>query len=140
MPDGLLDTNPFLHAQTQDVLSEECRRFLRALERGDVRARLEPLVLHELSYALRHYAKQMTRADVAQYLLSVLNWPGVDGDKVVMVEAVQGWGSTPGLGFVDAYLATLAVRERRPVFTKNVAELAAQGADVPDTLPDSSPS
>lgn len=140
MPDGLLDTNPFLHAQTQDALSEECRRFLRALQRGDVRARMEPLVLHELSYALRHYAKQMTRTDVAHYLLSVLSWPGVDGDKDLMVEAVQRWGSTPGLGFVDAYLAALAVRQRRPVFTKNISELAAQGADVPNPLPDGSPS
>lgn len=100
---------------------------------------MEPLVLHELSYALRHYAKQMTRTDVAQYLLSVLSWPGVDGDKDVMVEAGQRWGGTPGLSFVDAYLATLAVHQRRPVFTKNVGELSAQGAEVPPSLPDGGP-
>ena len=135
MPDGLLDTNPFLHAQTQDKQTDECRSFLTALERDQIRARLEPLVLHELSYALRHYVKQMTRADVADYLLSVLGWPGVEGEKEVMVEAVERWGQTPGLGFVDAYLATLAVQQGRPVYSKNVGELVAQGAEVPTPLP-----
>lgn len=55
--DGLLDTNVVVHAHTTDARSEECRRFLRALESGTVRARLEPLILHELSYALPHYVK-----------------------------------------------------------------------------------
>ena len=133
--DGLLDTNIFLHAQTHDDLSQECRQFLTTLERGEVRARLEPMVLHELSYAIRHYAKQMTRAQIADFLLAVLSWPGVEGDKDLMVETVERWEKTPGLGFVDADLAALAVQQGRPVYTKNVDELVAQGADVPDPLP-----
>lgn len=66
MPPGLLDTNVFIHALAHDRLSEECLGFLEALERADIEARLEPLVLHELSYALPHHRNQMTRADVAE--------------------------------------------------------------------------
>src|SRR5690349_5491705 len=120
---GLLDTNVFLHAHTHDAFSEECGRFLAALEAGDVSARLEPLILHELSYALPHYLKQMTRADMAEYLLMVLAWPGVRGDKATMIDAVQRWRVSAGLAFADAYLAALASRERTVVFTKNVDEL-----------------
>src|SRR5215217_1433355 len=85
MNDGLLDTNVFIHAHTTDSASEECRRFLASLERGGVRAQLEPLILHELSYALPHYVQQMTRGQAAEYLLMVLSWDGVQGDKDVMV-------------------------------------------------------
>jgi predicted nucleic acid-binding protein len=64
--EGLIDTKVFLRAQTTDDRSEECRKFLRALQRGTLTARLETMVLHELSYALKHYVKQMQREDVAR--------------------------------------------------------------------------
>jgi predicted nucleic acid-binding protein len=139
MPDGLLDTNVFLHAQTHDHWSEECRRFLAAVERGQVHARLEPMVLHELSYAMRHYLKQASREDTARYLLGILRWPGVEGDKEVLIEAVERWERTPGLGFVDAYLSVVASREGRPVYTKNIREFVGQGIHVPEPLPEPSP-
>ena len=100
---------------------------------------LEPLVLHELSYALPHYAKQLTRDKVAEYLLMVLSWDGVHGDKDTMVETVMRWRATSGLAFVDAYLATLARQWGCAVFTKNVRELTAQGASVPLRLPSKQP-
>jgi predicted nucleic acid-binding protein len=133
--EGLLDTSVFVHAQTHDQHSEECRRFLAAVERGDVRAQLEPMVLHELSYALPHYRKQMTRGDVAAYLLTVLGWNGVVGEKSVMADATERWRDTPGLAFVDAYLAAVARERNCPVYTKNVDELRTQGATVPSHLP-----
>lgn len=132
---GLLDTNVFVHAYTHDAASEECRRFLASLERGEVEARLEPLVLHELSYVLPRYLEQMTRTDLADYLLMVLGWRGVRGEKDLMVDTVQRWRATPRLAFVDAYLATIAARDGRPVFTKNVREMADQGISVPQRLP-----
>jgi hypothetical protein len=52
-----------------------------------------------------------------------------------MIDAVQRWRDTPGLAFVDAYLASRAAAESRPVYTKNVRELRGQGVDVPDPLP-----
>jgi predicted nucleic acid-binding protein len=132
---GVLDTNVFVHAQTTDDHSAECRGFLGALERGDVEARLEPLVLHELSYVLPRYVKQMSRVGVAAYLLTVLSWPGVQGDKSLMADAVERWRDTPRLAFVDAYLAAIANRDGCPIYTKNVAELAGQGVSVPQRLP-----
>lgn len=135
MSDGLLDTNVFIHAQTTDALSDECRRFMAALEQGRARAHLEPVVLHELSYALKHYLKQLTREHIAQYLLSVLSWEGVVGDKDVMIDAVTRWYQTPRLSFPDAYLAALASLRQCPVFTKNRRDFVLQGVEVPEALP-----
>jgi len=135
MPEGLLDTNVFIHAHTTDSLSGECRRFLGALEEGRIQARLEPMIVHELSYALRHYLRQMTRDDLAEYLLTVLSWPGVVGDKDLLVGAVQRWQQANRLAFADAYLIECAVGRGVPVYSKNVRELAGQGVDVPDPLP-----
>lgn len=133
--DGFVDTNIFLHAQTTDERSEECRKFLRALQRGTKKARLEPLVLHELSYALRHYVKQMQREDVARYLLSVLSWPGITGDKDLLIDTVQRWLQSPGVSFVDAYLGATAQRDSCPVYTLNVRDFERQGMAVPQPLP-----
>jgi predicted nucleic acid-binding protein len=132
---GLLDTNVFVHAHARDSATQECRLFLMGLEAGRVRARIEPIVLHELSYALPHYLKQMERADVAAYLLMVLAWDAVEGDKAIMIEAVERWRDTDGLSFADAFLAALATQHGRPIYSKNVRELRAQGAEVPSPLP-----
>ncbi|MCC7369281.1 MAG: type II toxin-antitoxin system VapC family toxin [Chloroflexi bacterium] len=132
---GLLDTNIFLHAHTTDAHSQECQRFILALEIGRVRARLEPMVVHELSYALPRYLQQMTRADVAEYLEMILSWPGVEADKETLLDTIRRWGSTPGLAFVDAYLAALASRRRCSVYTMNLRELRSQGVDAPSPLP-----
>jgi predicted nucleic acid-binding protein len=134
-PDGLLDTNVFIHAQSNDNVSEECRRFLAALEQGRMHAHLEPMILHELSYALPRYVQQMTRQDVADYLLMVLSWDGVRGQKDVMAAAVDRWRSTAGLSFADAYLAARAAERNCPIYSKNVRELSRQGVSVPSSLP-----
>jgi predicted nucleic acid-binding protein len=134
--DGLLDASIFIHAAAQDEHSDECRRFLIALEEDRASAWLEPLVLHELSYALPHYMKQLTRERLAAYLLSVLGWPGVRGEKDVMVDAVERWQQTPGLGFVDAFLAARAAERRSPVYTKNLRHFRSQGVSTPERLPE----
>lgn len=135
VPPGLIDTNVFLHAQTTDALSGKCRRFLAALEQGRVRARLDPLVLHELSYALRHYLRHLTRDQVAQYLQTVLTWRGIEGEKALLSDAVERWRTTAALSFVDAYLGALAGRDGCTVYSKNVRDFAAQGLTVPNPLP-----
>lgn len=134
---GLLDTNLFIHAHARDAASSECRQFLAALEGGRIKAHLEPIILHELSYALPHYMKQMTRADIAEYLLMVLGWDAVQGQKATMVDAVERWRDTAGLSFADSYLAAVAVDQGRPIYSKNVRELQDQGVVVPDRLPES---
>src|SRR5579864_1987893 len=117
MADGLLDTNVFIHAHTTDAHSQECRAFLRGLEQGSLSARLEAVVVHELSYALPHYMKQMKRSDVGQYLLTVLSWPGIHADKDLLIGATGRWQQTPGLSFVDAYLAESAAVQNVAVLT-----------------------
>jgi len=135
VPDGYLDTNVVLHAQTTDDLSQECQAFLDAIERGDIQARLEVTVLHELTYALPRYLKQLSRAETGRYLSSLIEWPGIVADKNLLIDIVDRWARTPGLSFVDAQLAALAAVEQCPVYTKNVREVRGQGADVPDPLP-----
>jgi predicted nucleic acid-binding protein len=135
MTEDLLDTNVFIHAHASDAHTAECRRFPHALEEGKVRAHLEPFILHELSYALPHYLKQMTRDEVAEYLLMVLTWKGIQGDKDALVDAMQRWRRSVGLSFADASLAALAGARECVVYTKNVRELEGQGATVPQPLP-----
>ena len=92
-------------------------------------------MLHELSYALPRFVRQMTRDDIAAYMVMVLGWPGVHGNKDVLLAAVGRWWGTPGLSFVDAFLVTLAAERGCPVYTKNIREFAGQGVVVPDPLP-----
>ena len=132
---GLLDTNVFIHAHTHDNVSKECRDFLAALEVGSVRAVLEPVILNELSYALPHYFKQISREEIAEYLLMILSWEGVLGPKETLIDTIERWRRTPRLSFVDAYLAARAGQESRSIYSKNVRELRAQGVLVPNTLP-----
>jgi predicted nucleic acid-binding protein len=133
--EGLLDTSVFIHAQTHDQHSDECRRFLAAVESGHISAVIEAPVLHELSYALRHYRKEMTRSQVAAYLLMILGWDGIRGETSVLADTVTRWRDTPGLAFIDAYLAAVAKDRGCPVYTKNIDEIATQGIDVPRRLP-----
>ncbi len=60
---------------------------------------------------------------------------GVVGDKNVLVDATERWRDTPGLAFVDSYLAALGIDQGCPVYTKNVKELQGQGATVPTPPP-----
>jgi predicted nucleic acid-binding protein len=132
---GLLDTNILIHSITRDEHSTECSRFLDLVSSGEVRARLEPVVVHELTYALPRYTKQLTRQDVATMVVNLIELPGIEADTELLKESVLRWAATPGLGFVDAYLAAIANREDRIIYTKNVRELVVQGAVVPNPLP-----
>ena len=70
--EGLVDTNVFIHAQTHDPFADECLRFLEAVSSGRLRAQIDPMVFHELSYALPHYRQGMSREEIAEYLLAML--------------------------------------------------------------------
>jgi predicted nucleic acid-binding protein len=133
--DGLVDANVFVHAYAHDANTEECRNFLRALERGDRSTELTPLIVHELSYVLPRYLRQLTRSDVANYLLFVLSWPGVEADRPVLTEALERWRDAPGLSFVDAYVVTLALQRGLAVYTKNLGHFRAHGVQVPEPIP-----
>ena len=134
MNDPLLDTDIFIHALTHDLHSAVCQSLLRALSSGTCRAILDPLVVHELTYVLPRYVKNMTRDDVAQYLTSVISWDGVIADKETLIESLRLWSTQP-VAFIDAYLAARAGGEDRPVYTRNVVDLESGGAIVPESWP-----
>jgi predicted nucleic acid-binding protein len=135
MNEGVLDTNVLIHSHTGDQHADECRRFLTAVARGEITAVVDPLVAHEITYALPRLRQQMTRADVATYLLQVLSWDGIRGDKDLLADAVRLWRDSPGRGFVDAYLLARGLREDRPIYTKNHRQFAGSGATCPNPLP-----
>jgi predicted nucleic acid-binding protein len=134
MNDGLLDTIVFLHAHTTDGHSAECRRLLAAVATGKTAALLDPLVAHELTYALPRLRKQMTRTDMADYLLQVLSWDGIRGETDVLSDAIRIWRDTSRVGFVDAYLVAKGRRDNRPIYTKNLRDFAGHGITTPDPL------
>ena len=65
------------------------RTIPRCAGAGTIRARLEPLVLHELTYALPRVVKQATRTDIAAYIAIVLGWPGIQGEIEVVRDTVE---------------------------------------------------
>lgn len=131
---GVLDTNVVVHSLTNDEHSEECRLFLQQVQLGNRIVILEPMVVHELTYTLPRYVKQMTREDVADFLQSLIELPGVVGDLYRLAAAIDRWSKHPGTGFVDCYLAERSVELGAHVFTKNVGHFRRLGMDVPDPL------
>jgi len=93
------------------------------------------MVLHEITYSLLKFAKQMSRDDMADHLHSLLLMQGLVGDRVVLQKALTLWRENAGVGFVDCFLAARAIERDNLVFTKNVRDLRRLGANVPDPLP-----
>ncbi len=133
MSDGVVDTNVFMHALTRDQHSGECRAFLECLRQGALHVRLEPYVVHELTYALPRLEKQWTKERVAELLLMILDLPGIDCDRPLMKTAISRWLTRPGVSFVDALLWAQALGDGSSIFTINDKDF--QGADVPVPRP-----
>ncbi|MGH2363886.1 MAG: hypothetical protein ACRDHX_04455 [Chloroflexota bacterium] len=77
----------------------------------------------------------MALEDSVDYILAVLQWPGIDADKHLQIAALTIWRSRPHLGFVDAYLAAAAKEQACGGFPKNARDFRAAGVVVPDQLP-----
>ena len=133
-PIGYIDTNVFIHALTNDPLHEECLGFLNSIQVGSFRVRIHPLVIHELTYALPRYLKQMTKDDIGKFVLSVLSWPGVISEDPYIGHAVRVWMKGNRIQFVDAYLGVVAQAQGAHVYTKNVRHFEEEGFDVPRSL------
>ena len=131
---GLLDTNVLIHAFANDQEGDDCRAFLEQVRAGERSVLLTTVVVHEFTYAVGRYRKQMHRQDIADYLVGLMALPAVHLDDDAMFETVRTWGSEPKIAFVDAYLAVRAQREGRPVFTKNVKHFQGCDVEVPDPL------
>jgi predicted nucleic acid-binding protein len=133
-PVGLLDSNVLIHALTRDEQGDDCRAFLRQVQSGVQQILLTSIVVHEVAYAMGRYAKQMSREEIGDYLISFMALPAVEIDDELLIDAVRIWSRTPGLGFVDAYLGIRAEQDRVPVFTKNLKHFRRFDIELPDPL------
>lgn len=124
--EGFIDTNVFIHALRGDERSHECREFLKLLRTGDRRVRLEPYVVHELTFVIGRVLKQMTREEAAAYIREVIEWPGVESERELLIGALDSW-QRPGIAFADALLATQAQLNNTVVFTVNTKHFADVG-------------
>lgn len=124
--EGLIDTNVFIHALRGDGRSHECREFLKLLRVGERRVRLEPYVVHELTFVIGRVLKQMTREETVAYIREVIEWPGIECERELLVGALARW-QRPGIAFADALLATQAQLSDTVVFTVNTKHFADAG-------------
>ncbi len=135
MTDGVIDSNVIMHALTHDENSQECSAFMACLRDGKLRARLEPYVVHELTYAIPRLEKGWSKERLAETLLLVIDFPGVQCDRALLKSAIGRWVSKPGVSFVDALLWAQAANTGSSVFTINTRHFEGAGVDAPRPLP-----
>lgn len=128
-----------IHALTRDAQGDDCRELLRQVRAGERSVLLTSVVAFEFTYAVRRYAKQISREEIGDYLVSLMVLPTVQLEDDLLIDAVRVWSTTPELGFVDAYLGIRAERDKSPVFTKNVKHFERFETEVPDPLSDYTP-
>ncbi|MFN8514909.1 MAG: PIN domain-containing protein [Chloroflexia bacterium] len=108
---GLLDTNIFIHPlYARDPHGPRCQALLDAIEREEAEGWIDVAVVHELTYALRRAPGFADRARIHTYIDKTLAMPRLlADDKDALIAALGRWASE-GIGFIDAWLATLADR------------------------------
>jgi len=136
--DGLLDTNVVIHWLMNDANSEQCRGFLASVESGNRVVRLEPYIVHELTYVMSRRLK-LSKHETASILLRIVQWPGIDCDKNLLNGALLRWRDRPRLSFVDALLASEAILSQTRVFTINVGDFDEPGIEIPQPLDNYTP-
>jgi predicted nucleic acid-binding protein len=119
---GWLDATIFIHALfEQDPHMPRCRRILHGLEDGRAQGWVDPVTIHELTYALPRARPRefRTREDVFQYISRFLVLDTVKADdKDGLIQALRLWVDR-GVKFGDARLTAQAERRRMPVCTVN---------------------
>ncbi len=119
---GWLDATLFIHALFEnDPHMPRCRRILRGLEASDAEGWLDPVTIHELTYALPRALPRrfQSRNDLVRYVLRFLALDTVKGDdKEGLIRALQIWGDR-GIKFGNARLIAQAERTGVPVCSVN---------------------
>jgi len=125
---GYLDTALFVYALfPQDERHARCRAVLAELQSGDAEGRLDPLVVHELSAILPTLRQFPDRPAVARYLRGIVCARGVMVEqRDLLLAALIRWVERGG-GFVDAWLAILALTDGRPVCAPDASDLPDVG-------------
>lgn len=126
MPRLWLDTSIFTDAVQNHDNSEACRNLLDAVEHGRVEAVLDPVVLCEIAYMLvkpifaPRGAPTRTPRQVAEYLLSVVGWAGVEVmERDVVIAALDTWRQGRCDDLVDAFIHSRAEARGEHVCTIN---------------------
>lgn len=119
---GWLDANLFIHALFEnDPHMPRCREILGALEEGTGEGWIDPVTVHELTYALPRARPDTfrSRMDTFDYLVRFLVLETVQAvGKEVLIAALRRWADS-GVRFGDARLAVLAEHGGRTVCTVN---------------------
>ncbi len=117
---GWLDANVFIHPLfTRDPHAARCREILRSIEAGKAEAWLDPVTVHELTYALQKIPQfRDQRQMIVDYLLPLIVLDGIRmADKPSAVVALRLWAE--GSRFGGARLAALAQVGGLPVCSVN---------------------
>ncbi len=131
-PEGILDTSVVIHALGNDANSPSAQAFIARIESGETRVVVDPLVIHELTYAFSRFPREFTRERVAEIVLSLLDVSGSSTMDETLRRGIEVWRESPGLSFVDAYLGARALAEGLPVYTVNRKDFLRQGVEAPD--------
>ena len=131
-----MDTNVLIHALTNDNQGAECRRVSEVwselvIDRASDRSGHPRIHLrgHPLSQA------NDDRQDVADYLIAIDDATGRATRLTTLRSNPCELGRAHrGVGFVDAYLAVRARRDRMPVYTKTLRHFTSFDVDVPTPL------
>jgi predicted nucleic acid-binding protein len=117
---GVLDTSVFLAVFfPNDPNARRCADIIRALEDGRAVGWIDPLVVHELSYAAQRIRRFSSPAGIQEYVSSIIRLEGVQAeDKESLLEALSRW-AVEGVSFVDAWLAVRAKGHSARVCTIN---------------------
>lgn len=121
-----------IHSLSNDANTPSAQAFLSLIESGEVHVVVDPLVIHELTYAFSRFPREFPKDRVAGITLSLLDVSGGSTMDSTLRGAIEVWRDTPGLSFVDAYLGTRAASENLPVYTVNRKDFLRQGVDAPD--------
>jgi predicted nucleic acid-binding protein len=121
---GYLDSALFIYALfPEDARHARCRAILADLQTGDAEGRLDPLVLHELATILPTLRQFPDRQAVARYLRGLLSARGIVAEqRDLLLAALLRWTERGG-GFVDAWLAILALTDGQAVCAPDAADL-----------------
>jgi predicted nucleic acid-binding protein len=119
---GWLDATVFIHALFEnDPHMQRCRQILRTLERGGGQGWVDPVTIHELTYALPRVRPESfrSREDVFGYLTRFLALDSIHADdKEALISSLRLWVER-GVKFGDARLLALAQQRGAPVCTVN---------------------
>lgn len=113
MPERMLaDTNLFLRYMTNDVpaQADAVEDLLRTAGEGDLILVVTVMTVAEIVWTLESYY-DLTREDVHDKILAVLNTPGVEVERGDLVLSAIFWYLEENVDFIDAYTGAWALEE-----------------------------